>query len=232
MTHNFQPWPKIARLNRDITITEKIDGTNAAIGIQQIPEGMVMGKPFDDLSVFRQTNTTAIVSQPLEEDEFGTPPPALYWVWSQSRNRVITPGKSTDNSGFAGWVAEHADVLVTFLGEGLHFGEWWGRGIQRGYDQDGKRFSLFNTHRYSGLASDPVLFDDGTALTTVPELYRGPFGEYHIQSAINDLDLGGSRAAPGFMRPEGVIVFHQASQVPFKVTIEGDGVPKGLIDRG
>lgn len=27
----FQPWPKIARLNRDITITEKIDGTNAAV---------------------------------------------------------------------------------------------------------------------------------------------------------------------------------------------------------
>lgn len=27
----FQPWPKIARLNRNITITEKIDGTNAAI---------------------------------------------------------------------------------------------------------------------------------------------------------------------------------------------------------
>lgn len=27
----FQPWPKIARLNRDITITEKIDGTNAAL---------------------------------------------------------------------------------------------------------------------------------------------------------------------------------------------------------
>jgi hypothetical protein len=27
----FKPWPKIARLNRDITITEKIDGTNAAV---------------------------------------------------------------------------------------------------------------------------------------------------------------------------------------------------------
>lgn len=27
----FQPWPKIARLNREITITEKIDGTNAAV---------------------------------------------------------------------------------------------------------------------------------------------------------------------------------------------------------
>jgi len=31
----FQPWPKIARLNRDITVTEKIDGTNAAVLITE-----------------------------------------------------------------------------------------------------------------------------------------------------------------------------------------------------
>lgn len=28
---DFQPWPKIARLNRTIVVTEKIDGTNAAV---------------------------------------------------------------------------------------------------------------------------------------------------------------------------------------------------------
>lgn len=31
----FKAWPKIARLNRDITITEKIDGTNAAIIVSE-----------------------------------------------------------------------------------------------------------------------------------------------------------------------------------------------------
>lgn len=30
MSPEFRPWPKIARLNRDIVITEKIDGTAAA----------------------------------------------------------------------------------------------------------------------------------------------------------------------------------------------------------
>lgn len=35
MTIEFQPWPKIARLNREITITEKIDGTNAAVIITE-----------------------------------------------------------------------------------------------------------------------------------------------------------------------------------------------------
>ena len=35
----FEPWPKIARLNRDITISEKIDGTNAAVIIAE--DGLV-----------------------------------------------------------------------------------------------------------------------------------------------------------------------------------------------
>jgi hypothetical protein len=30
-TPEFQPWPKLPRLNRDIIITEKIDGTNSAV---------------------------------------------------------------------------------------------------------------------------------------------------------------------------------------------------------
>lgn len=41
MTLEFQPWPKIARLNRDIVITEKIDGTNAAVHINA--EGKLVG---------------------------------------------------------------------------------------------------------------------------------------------------------------------------------------------
>lgn len=31
----FRPWPKIPRLNRDITVTEKIDGTNACVIITE-----------------------------------------------------------------------------------------------------------------------------------------------------------------------------------------------------
>jgi hypothetical protein len=33
MTIEFQPFPKLARLNRNILITEKLDGTNAAVVI-------------------------------------------------------------------------------------------------------------------------------------------------------------------------------------------------------
>jgi hypothetical protein len=230
MTHNFAPWPKIARLNRDITITEKIDGTNSAVGVERVMPDMEHALAFGDLEVsdLRRTNTTAIV---VCEDPDSTTPVVAYWVWAQSRKRVITPGKSTDNFGFAGWVAEHAEALVSTLGEGLHFGEWWGRGIQSGYDQEGKRFSLFNTARYGHLA-DEDSFEDGTRLTAVPTLYQGPFGQFHIDAALDRLHTGGSLAAPGFMRPEGIIVFHSAAQTMFKVTLEGDESPKGLMQHG
>jgi hypothetical protein len=37
----------------------------------------------------------------------------------------------------------------------------------------------------------------------------------------------GSRAATGFMKPEGVVVFHVSGNVGFKKTIEKDDEPKG-----
>lgn len=69
-----------------------------------------------------------------------------------SRTRWITPGKQTDNYGFSQWAHSHKDELLK-LGPGLHFGEWWGSGIQRKYGLSEKRFSLFAVHRWE----DPAL---------------------------------------------------------------------------
>lgn len=177
----FKPWPKIARLNRDITITEKIDGTNAAVGVT----------------------------------EDGT-------VYAQSRTRLITPKE--DNFGFARWVAENADGLRERLGVGLHFGEWWGAGVQRGYGLASKRFSLFNTARYG----DGMDGWRAIGLYVVPVLYEGPFSEDAVKAALSLLRDEGSMAAPGFAKPEGVVVFHSASGQMFKVTLERDEAPKGV----
>lgn len=174
----FQPWPKIARLNRGITVTEKIDGTNAAVIIT------------DDLRVA-----------------------------AQSRTRLIIP--DADNYGFARWVAEHAEALASLLGPGRHFGEWWGEGIQRKYGLAEKRFSLFNTARYGG-----VDFSELPQVGIVPVLYEGLFDEHAIGASLAELARGGSVAAPGFMDPEGIVIFHQAAQQMFKVTIKGDEIPK------
>ena len=42
------------------------------------------------------------------------------------------------------------------------------------------------------------------------------------------LEQSGSALVPGFMNPEGIVVFHQASRTMFKRTLEGDEQPKGL----
>ena len=179
----FKERPKTPRLLRDITITEKIDGTNAAIGI--VP---VEAPDLDDPNVICHVSI-----------DFNSPEHQMFAVYAQSRTRLITPGKSTDNYGFAGWVSRNAVELVELLGEGLHFGEWWGNGIQRNYGMDEKWFSLFNTDRYHGFAERTTL-----NLRAVPVLYRGPHDTEAIAEAMALLRHTGSVAAPGFMNPEGI----------------------------
>jgi hypothetical protein len=192
MTIEFKAWPKIARLNRDIYITEKIDGTNAAVIVTENGE-----------------------------------------VAAQSRSRVITP--EDDNFGFAAWVQKNATALAEVLGEGYHFGEWWGGGIQRKYglEKGAKRFSLFNVKRwqetFDAYEENPQvhdLIDEGCDL--VPVLYQGPYSEEMIQKALDFLRERGSQASPGFMDPEGVVVYHVAANQMFKVTLKGDDAPKSV----
>lgn len=132
-----------------------------------------------------------------------------------SRSRWITP--SDDNFGFAKWAYEHKDELLG-LGWGSHFGEWWGQGIQRGYGLPEKRFSLFNTTRWAMWCP--------SCCSVVPVLWRGMFTTEAVESVLHDLSVSGSMAVPGFMKPEGVVVYHVAANVLFKKTIERDEEPK------
>jgi len=140
-------------------------------------------------------------------------------VLAGSRNRWITP--EADNFGFAKWVQDHEDELRR-LGPGRHFGEWWGAGIQRRYGLSEKRFSLFNVARW------PEPTDLPPCCHLVPVLYRGTFSTDAVQEAIDDLAHRGSEAAPGFMDPEGVIVYHVAGGFSFKKTVKDDHQPKAL----
>lgn len=186
----FIPWPKTARLFRDIVITEKIDGTNAALHITE--DGQVV---------------------------------------AQSRKRLITP--DDDNYGFAGWAQRNADELAYVLGPGLHFGEWWGRGIQRGYGMPGKRFSVFNTDRWVRLDDDLSSMrqradsvDMADQIDAVPVLFQGTFDESRVTGALLHLKDCGSVAAPGFMNPEGICVWHSQSKIVYKVTLDNNDAGK------
>jgi hypothetical protein len=139
-------------------------------------------------------------------------------VLAGSRNRWITP--EDDNYSFAQWVAHHADELRQ-LGPGFHYGEWWGEGIARRYAMSEKRWSLFNVGRWGDGGKDADKLPK--CCHVVPVLLRGGFNADDIHTAIEKLRTGGSVASPGFMNPEGVVVWHEAAQKAFKFTLDGDG---------
>jgi hypothetical protein len=240
----FQEFPKIPRLNRNITITEKIDGTNAAIhitGRYETSGGQVVAYKVDETNV----------------NDLGV-------IVPQSRKRILTPEE--DNFGFARWVEEHSVALRTTLGPGIHYGEWWGQGIQRGYRQVRKWFSLFNYTRWSN--DQAVAMHAGIGLQVVPILYHGPWmavvggkGDVYPQRnedgsvtpgmlrfapdvALEQLAARGSVAAmvsgitykkdtplPGDRGPEGIVVFHETGRLMFKATLENDEQPKTFVQK-
>lgn len=191
-TVEFVEFPKMARLSRECIVTEKIDGTNACIKITE--DGLFL---------------------------------------TGSRTRWITPGD--DNYGFSAWAHKHIKELMT-LGPGTHFGEWWGSGCQRGYGLSNgeKRWSLFNVARWCLADDEPQRIPTGdpriekyqevlpACCNLVPVLYRGIFSTVSVENCLWNLKVNGSQAAPGFMRPEGVVCYHIAGNVGFKKTIEKD----------
>lgn len=204
----FKPFPKIARLSREVIVSEKIDGTNAQVCIVELD-----GYPVD--GCVYQSDGIAI--------------------YAGSRTRWITP--ECDNHGFARWVKDHAEELMIGLGLGRHYGEWWGAGIQRGYGlpKGEKRFSLFNTIRWCWSDQEPQRIETGDpqiekyqqrlpgCCDLVPVLWSGGFYTTAIDDCLDDLAENGSYAAHGYMNPEGVVVYHVAGNVAFKKKLGNDG---------
>ncbi len=154
-----------------------------------------------------------------------------------SRTRWIDP--LNDNYGFARWAYRYGMELRE-LGPGTHHGEWWGQGIQRGYGLKEKRFSLFNVTRWCLHDQTPRLIsvDPKTKIekyqdrlpaccSLVPILSWGLFTTELIDATLGALKEMGSQAVPGWMRPEGIVIFHVAGNLMFKKTLEKDEEFKG-----
>lgn len=133
-----------------------------------------------------------------------------------SRTRFITP--EDDNFGFARWANENKDELMK-LGVGTHFGEWWGKGIQIGYGLDERRFSLFNTHRWNEETKPKCCH-------VVPVLAECMFYTDVVDEVMNTLWRQGSQAAPGWMAPEGIVIYHKHGNYLFKKTFKNDEAGK------
>ena len=176
----FVGFPKIPRYSRECIVTEKLDGANCQIVI----------------------------------DEDGT-------MRVGSKNRYITP--DNDHHGFATWAQDNIVELLK-LGPGRHFGEWWGFRINRGYGLKEKRFSLFNIKRWGDLLVRP------NCCFVVPIIDQGMFTTEMVGRALDFLRRNGSLASPGFMQPEGIVIFHVQGNLMFKKTILRDEVPKGKAE--
>lgn len=164
----FKGWPKTERLkDLQVTITEKIDGTNSCIIIE---DGKVVG--------------------------------------CQSRNRMIAPGD--DNFGFAFWAYDNANLLSS-LGDGYHYGEWAGPGIQKNpHMLEKKQFFLFNTFRPKETLPSIV--------QQVPILYQGPYDTDELKTIKADLEYNGSKVGPG--KAEGFIIYFHNFRQSLKWTFE------------
>jgi hypothetical protein len=175
----FKAWPKINRFTQPfVTITEKIDGTNACVIVE---DGKVIG--------------------------------------AQSRSQLLVHDNSgeltkyNDNAGFAQYVIENQNTLFA-LGDGYHYGEWAGPGIQKNpHNLNQKYFFLFNTGRFVN--------DEAVSLfpyvRVVPTLYSGYYEDGIVESVMNMLNI--SAKEKGYI-PEGVCIywhnFDKYSKATFK----------------
>ena len=166
MTIEFKAWEKIPRENPfNVTISEKIDGTNACI---IIADGEIVGV--------------------------------------QSRKRFITP--EDDNYGFAAWVEENKDELIT-MGDGYHYGEWAGLGIQKNPLQlERKHLFLFNTFRWN--ENNP---NRPSCCDVVPVLYQGTLKPETIPDLLEELKSKDTER-------EGVVAYYHAFRKYTKHTIK------------
>jgi len=182
----FIGYKKIPRYSRECIISEKIDGTNGCILIDE------------NGNIFAGSHKQ--------------------WLWGSVQEEI-----HRNNHGFAQWVKANKEELMK-LGKGIHYGEFWGQGIQRNYGLTEKRFSLFNVSKWSDDSIRPA------CCRVVPVLFTGMFTTENIERTLIELKEKGSQAEPNFMKPEGIVIFHIKSGHLYKKTIENDEKPKSVKD--
>ena len=172
-------------------------------------------------SITRLSKATVYLSEKIDGTSCGIHVSDGKITAVQSRNQLLENGK--DQNGFAAWVRANEATLVEDLGDGIHFGEWAGPGIQKGYGLKEKTFFLFDTRHYGRPWLTPNL-------SVVPLLRTCQLDTAVFKEVLEELKTNGSVASPGFMRPEGIIAFVYDTQTRFKILCENDNFHKGQLD--
>lgn len=198
MSTDFKEFPKIARFNREVLVTEKIDGTNAQIYIGEDGE-------------FLTGSRTRWITP--ENDNYG------FSRWAHDHKdelMLLGPGRhfgewwgSGIQRGYGLQNGEKRFSLFNTIRWCLH-----GTEPQRVPAADPRVIKM----------QDML----PPCVGLVPILWRGLFSKLNLDVIMADLQITGSMAAPGFKNPEGVVVYHVAGCVGFKKTFSKDDEPKSL----
>ena len=132
-----------------------------------------------------------------------------FMAWS--RTRWITP--ENDNFWFAQWAYDNKEDLMK-LWVWFHYGEWYGRGIQRSYNLKERHFALFY-----------VKNEKPDCCTVVPRIYEWVFNEEKIHEVIETLRTNWSNINE-FPNAEWIIIYHTQSKQVYKVLLEKDNISK------
>jgi hypothetical protein len=132
-------------------------------------------------------------------------------VGVQSRKRLINVGKENDNYGFATYVSLNEDKFLA-LGEGRHYGEWAGLGIQKNpHNLPNKQFFLFNTRRWGEHNPPPE------GISVVEVLHHGEYTRARVDEVMNELK---TRSDTEGWKAEGIVVYFPKLDAMEKHTFE------------
>lgn len=131
-------------------------------------------------------------------------------LYTQSRNQLITPEQ--DNYGFAKWCQDNKQELLK-LGDGYHYGEWVGLGIQSNpHNLDNKYFYLFNVKRWGN--HNP---NTPNCCRVVRILHDG---DLTIDTIENTMKVLLVHAETNNYTPEGVVIYDKTADSYQKLTFK------------
>jgi len=159
----------------------------------------------------REKGNNIVITEKMDGSNCGIRIVDGWIVGIQSRNRAIMPshnGNQCDNFGFAAWVFQNYDELLC-LGNGYHYGEWCGPGIQKNpHKLEEKEWFLFNTFR----PADTLPM----CVNQVPVLYEGVNDKDEIDAVYRELWFRATEIDERI--PEGIIIYGHQSKARMKRT--------------
>jgi hypothetical protein len=190
----------MARLSREIIVTEKIDGTNAQILITE--EG----------GLFTGSRNRWITA---EDDNYG------FARWAQTNRQELIAGLGPGRH-FGEWWGSGIQ-----RGYGLRNGDkrFSLFNVQRWCLAGETPKLIYNNDPRVEKYQDVLPECCGL----VPVIYQGMFDIHWVNRCVELLEKHGSYAVTGYPNPEGIIVYHTAGNVGFKKTIHNDDKPKSRM---